>query len=156
MMFSKTLENKYDQNISRKSEFDKIDSAEDINSICDIWKDCTHKFIRKAEQKTPVYIQTYTQIHSEFLHCIDNIFGSCYLWQKQYFDKLGIPKSTINEYEKSCRFFLDEITSQMDSFAKISQLESNYLIDTMQSSNNYVRQGLDWYAKIMTNLLRWF
>ncbi len=153
---SKPSENHHDSYTSKSTEFSEIDSIEEFVSICDIWKDCTHKFIRKAEQKTPVYIQTYTQIHSEFLHCIDNIFGSCYLWQKQYFDKLGIQKSTIVEYGKFCNFLLSETTSQMDDYAKFSQLQSNYVVNGMESCNNYIRQGLDWYAKIMGSFMKWF
>lgn len=153
---SEILENQPEQITSKPTEFNELDSLVEFISICDIWKDCTHTFIRKAEQKTPVFIQTYTQVYSEFLHHLDNIFGSCYLWQKQYFDKLGIQQSTIIEYGKFCNFFLNEITSQMDNYARLSQLESNHVVSGMESCNNYVRQGLDWYAKIMGNFMKWF
>ena len=52
------------------------------------------------------------------------LFGTCYLWQKQYFDRLGIDKSTVNEYGKFCQVVMDEIGSWMDSALNIRKLRS--------------------------------
>ena len=152
------------KNDEKQSEWNNLDgkpleskpNLENYESICDIWKDCVTKSIRKLESQTPVYLQTYLQVHNEYLHGIDNLFGTCYLWQKQYFDRLGIDKSTVNEYGKFCQVVMDEIGNWMDSALNIRKLRSDMLIELMKTSNQMMQQGIDWHAKWMTSLNSFF
>ncbi len=148
----------------KKSEWNSLEdksvepkpSLENYESVCDIWKDCVTKSIRKLESQTPVYLQTYLQVHNEYLHGIDNLFGTCYLWQRQYFDRLAIGKSTVNEYGKFCQVVMDEIGNWMDSALNIRKLRSDMLIELMKTSNQMIQQGIDWHAKWMTSLNSFF
>lgn len=149
------------QEKDKKSEWVELQenskSSDETNytSVCDIWKDSVTKTIRKVENQTPVYMQTYLQVHTEYLHCIDNLFGTCYLWQRQYFDKMGIDKNMINEYGKFCETMISEIGSLMDVSMNNQKLRSDMYIEVMKVSNDLLRQGIDWHAKIMTYFNSW-
>lgn len=152
------------KNESKESEWNSLDEKsldvkndlQNYDSICDIWKDCVTKSIRKLESQTPVYLQTYLQVHNEYLHGIDNLFGTCYLWQKQYFDRLGIDNSIINEYGKFCKVAMDELGNLMDSSVNNQKLRSDMLIQIMKTSNQIIQQGIDWHAKLMSSLNSFF
>lgn len=153
------MQSSFQKNEKKESEWENIEknnldsnSETEYSSICDIWKDCVTSSIRKLESQTPVYLQTYLQVHTEYLHCIDNLFGTCYLWQRQYFDKLGIDKNTINEYGKFCQVLMNEIGTLMDISVNNQKLRSDMYVEIMKTSNQLIRQGIDWHAKIMTNL----
>lgn len=151
------------QTNNKESEWNKIEEKLDSKSnldeylsICDIWKDCVTKTIRKLESQTPVYLQTYLQVHNEYLHGIDNLFGTCYLWQRQYFDRLGIDKTIIKEYGKLCQVALSEMENFMESLTNNQKLRADSIIEMMKTSNHLIRQGIDWHAKMMTGLNSFF
>lgn len=151
------------QTNNKESEWNKIEEKLDSKSnldeylsICDIWKDCVTKTIRKLESQTPVYLQTYLQVHNEYLHGIDNLFGTCYLWQRQYFDRLGIDKTIITEYGKLCQVAISEMENFMESSTNNQKLRADSIIEMMKTSNHVIRQGIDWHAKMMTGLNSFF
>lgn len=115
-------------------------------SICDIWKDNVHKVITKALFQTPLYFQAYTQVHTEFLQAIDNVLGTCYLWQKQYFDKLGIDKQTINSYAELQDNMTNYVLKLMGTYASAQKYHSDLMVESLRASNGYARQYLDMYA----------
>ncbi|CDI05255.1 hypothetical protein [Candidatus Nitrosotenuis uzonensis] len=132
------------------TENTQTDAKSEYLSICDIWKDSVHKIITKAEFQTPLYIQAYTQVHAEFLHSIDNIYGTCYMWQKQYFDKLGIDKNAIDAYAKLYENLTEYVIKSMDAYAEYQKYRADVAIEAMKSGNIYVRQCLDMYAKMIS------
>lgn len=119
-------------------------------SICDIWKDSVHKIITKAEFQTPLYLQTYTQVHTEFLHSIDNLFGTCYLWQKQYFDRLEIDKGTMGSYAKFYDDLTEYTTKLMDAWAQSQKQQADMMIQAINAANGYARQYMDLCAKAVS------
>ncbi|QLH09321.1 hypothetical protein [Candidatus Nitrosotenuis sp. DW1] len=119
-------------------------------SVCDIWKESVHKIITKTEYQTPIYLQAYSLMHSEFLHSIDNLFGTCYIWQKRYFDRMGIDKKVINAYGELCEKSTDSIMEWMDAYANYKKLQSDVAIDYMKTGNNYLRWWTDMCGKMMS------
>lgn len=119
-------------------------------SICDVWKDSVHKIITKMEYQTPIYLQAYTQVHTEMLHCIDNLFGTCYLWQKQYFDKLGITKEAVDRYGKMYDEFVTNVTKAMDVYANYQKQQADAMVETMENGNKYLHEYIGMYGKAMS------
>lgn len=122
----------------------------DYASICDVWKDNVHKVISKAVFQTPLYLQTYTQVHTEFLHGIDNMFSTCYLWQKQYFDRLGLDKQTINSYAKLQKYMTESVLKSMDAAAAAQRYQSDLVLGSLSSVNEYARQCMDMYSQAIS------
>lgn len=143
---------------SEKSEFESLGSIdaktemppEEYSSVCDIWKDSVHKVITKMEYQTPIYMQAYSQMHSEFLHSIDNSFGTCYIWQKRYFDRMGFDQKSINAYEKLCDSATSGAIEWMDVYANYKKFESDLAIEYMKIGNSCLRWWVDMFGKTMS------
>lgn len=141
-----------------KSEWESLDGSPDgdktrqveYSSVCDIWKDSVHKIITKAEYQTPIYLQAYSQMHSEFLHSVDNLFGTCYIWQKRYFDRMGIDQKVVNAYGELCEKSTGSITEWMDAYAAYKKFQADLAIDYMKIGNNYIHWWTDMCGKAMS------
>jgi len=107
----------------------KAQTVKKYSSVYDIWKDNTHKLITKMKYQTPIYLQAYNQVHAEFLHSVDNSFGTCYIWQKQYFDKMGIDQKVINAGEKLCDSGTNNIFELMNAYANYKKFQSDLITD---------------------------
>jgi hypothetical protein len=132
------------------SDKNKIQSVNEYSSVCDIWKDNVHKLITKVEYQTPIYLQAYSQVHAEFLHSIDNLFGTCYIWQKQYFDKVGIDQKIINAYGKLCESGTGNIFELMDTYANYKRFQADSIIDSMKTGNTYLHWWVDMCGRTMS------
>lgn len=128
----------------------KIQTVKKYSSVCDIWKDNVHKLITKMEYQTPIYLQAFSQMHAEFLHSIDNSFGTCYNWQKQYFDMVGFEQKVINAYEKLCDSGTNNIFELMDTYANYKKIQSDLITDYMKIGNNYLCWWTDMCSKTMS------
>ncbi len=127
----------------------KIQAAE-YSSVCDIWKDSVHRMITKMEYQTPIYLQAYSQTHSECLHSIDNSFGTCYIWQKRYFDKIGFDQKVINAYGKLCDSGTNNVVEWMDMYANYKKIQADLSIEYMKIGNNYLHWWIDMFGKTMS------
>ena len=133
-----------------KTEWESISDSDvqsQYQSVCDVWKDCVHRFVTKVEFQTPIYIEAYSQVHSEFLHSIDNLFGTCYIWQKQYFDRLGIDQNITASYGKLCESIMDNTTEMMDMYANYKKIQADTMVTAMKTANNYMHLWIDMFGK---------
>jgi len=143
---------------SKKSEWESLDPIPDkeeiqpvgYSSVCDVWKDSVHKIIIKTEYQTPIYLQAYSMMHSEFLHSIDNLFGTCYIWQKRYFDKMGIDQKIVNAYGELCEKNTTSVMEWMDVYANYKKFQADLIIDYMKIGNNYLHWWIGMGGKAMS------
>ena len=73
--------------------------SEEMNSlsICDIFKDNTSRIINTLEMQIPSHFQIYSDMYKEYLHLINDIFGTCILSEKEFFDKMKIDNNLIKK-----------------------------------------------------------
>jgi hypothetical protein len=119
-------------------------------SICDVWKDNLHKVITKMQFQTPLYMQQYVELHTEFLNSIDNLFGTCYLWQKQYFDRLGIDENTIRSYAEFYDKLTEYVLKSMDAYVASQRNHCDVTFEAIKAANTYGRQYMDEFAKAVS------
>jgi hypothetical protein len=141
-----------------KSEWEDLEAvdknqtlmANEYTSVCDIWRDSVHKMITKVEYQTPIYLQAYSQVHTEFLHCVDNLFGTCYIWQKQYFDRLGIDQKIVNTYGKLCESGVNSAIDFLDIYANYKKFQADMAVNAMKIGNNYLHWWIDMFGKTVS------
>jgi len=63
----------------------KPDKQEEKLSICDIMKQDTSEVIKKMESKMPSMFQNSSDMYTKYLHTLDDIFGTCYIAEKEFF-----------------------------------------------------------------------
>lgn len=82
------MENKDD------GESENIQQEENL-SVCDILKEDTSEVMQKIESKMPSVLQSYSDMYSKYLHTLDDVFGTCYIAEKEYFDKLNMDQEFL-------------------------------------------------------------
>lgn len=64
-------------------------------SVCDIMKGSTSEIIRKFESQIPSLIENYANLYAAYLHVFDDLFGTCYIHEKEFIDKLNIDETIL-------------------------------------------------------------
>jgi len=119
-------------------------------SVCDIMKNNTSKIIRKMESQIPSYVQEYADLYAEYLHTIDDLFGTCYLSEKEFFDKLNIDQKTLKEFDNLSGFWEKIATSQIETSTNFMRTYVQMRISAIKSYDKYVHTMMDSYAKMLS------
>jgi len=119
-------------------------------SICDMMKKNTSKIIRKAEGQIPSYAQIYSDYYKEYLHTVDDVFGTCYIAEKEFFDKMGFDQNMINVIDANWDSFTKGYENQLDLANNFLRTFVKTRIMTMKSFDNYIHLVMDSYAKSLS------
>ena len=119
-------------------------------SICDILKTDTSEIIKKLESQVPSAFQNYSNLYNEYLHMFDDLFGTCYISEKEFFDKLNIDpiilkqiKTNSESMKKSYLEFIDVNKKYWDDYFKMR-------ISTVKSFDNFMHVMMESYAKTLS------
>lgn len=122
-------------------------------SVCDIFKNNTTKVIRKIESQIPTNIQSYSDLYTDYLHMLDDYFGTCYLWQKQYFDMFGFDSKALNAINEYWNTVTDLYCTQIDMIAGAQKSGIDTREKMIKLCDQYIHQALDYYGKIFSQTL---
>ncbi len=118
-------------------------------SICDIMKDKTTEIIKKMECQLPLSVQQYSDLHTAYLHSFDDMFGTCYISQKEFFDKLNVSQEALREFDK----YLDSISKSYQDWIDLSsgywQAYVQMRLTMIKASDQFVHTAMDSYAKTL-------
>lgn len=124
-------------------------SLETSISLCELMKEHTSKIIKKAESQIPAYTQLFSDVYREYLHVIDDFFGTCYISEKEFFDKLNINPNylkVLNEYLDS---FTNMYNSQIDISTDFLRNYSQVRISMIKNYDSYMHIMMDSYARML-------
>lgn len=144
------------KNISETKETTRGSESVSTISICDVMKENTTAIIEKLEAQVPINLQQYSDLYAEYLHSLDIIFGSCYISQKEFFDKLGFDQKTLEYYKNYWDSLTKMSLSQIDMYTGIQALYTKTRIAAMKSYNQYVKLAMDNYAQTLSQFNRRF
>ena len=131
------------QSATKPTEQDKI-------SVCDVMKSKTSSVIRKMESQIPSYMQEYSDLYTEYLHTIDDLFGTCYISEKEFFDKLNIDQNTLTAFDNLWSFWEKTTTSQIETYTNFMRANVQMRISAIKSYDKYVHTMMDSYAKMLS------
>jgi len=133
-------------NDSSKSD---IKNENDV-SICDVLKTDTSEIIKKLASQVPSVFQNYSNLYNEYLHMFDDLFGTCYISEKEFFDKLNIDpiilkqiKTNSESMKKSYLEFIDVNTKYWDEYFKMR-------IFAVKSFDSFMHVMMESYAKTLS------
>ena len=102
------------------------------------------------ESQTPTLIQKYSNLYMAYLHTMDDVFGTCYISEKEFFDKLNLSQSTLKEVKN----FSDSLTAiylnQIESSSKYLEAYLQMRISALDSYDNFMHVMMDSYAKTLS------
>jgi hypothetical protein len=85
--------------MSNSKESSKSNQDKKI-SICDVMKEDTSRIIQKLESQIPSNFQQYSDLYTAYLHTLEDVFGTCYISEKEFFEKLNIDQGILTAYQK--------------------------------------------------------
>ncbi len=151
-MLVKTGENVTKNSYAKKSVAKP--TKQDKISVCDVMKTRTSSVIRKMESQIPSYVQEYSDLYAEYLHTIDDLFGTCYLSEKEFFDKLNIDQKTLKTFDNLSGFWEKIATSQIETSTNFMKTNNQMRISAIKSYDKYVHTMMDSYAKMLSQYNR--
>lgn len=132
---------------STKSNSEKQDEK---ISLCDVLKSDTSEIIKKLELQAPSLFQNYSNLYAEYLHMWDDLFGTCYISEKQFFDKLNIDPKTLTQIKKNSESikknyleFIDMNTKYWDEYFKMR-------ISAVKSFDSFMHVMMESYGKFLS------
>ena len=132
----------------------KAESTEkkDAVSVCDIMKNNTSKIIRKMESQIPTYTQLYSELYTKYLHTIDDLYSTCYVSEKEFFDKLGMDKTTLEAFDAYWKFITDMTLSQIELATNFAKTYVQFRLSALDSYDKLIHLMMDSYAKAWTQV----
>jgi hypothetical protein len=122
-------------------------------SVCDILKNNTTKVIRKIESQIPPNVQAYSDLYTNYLHLLDDYFGTCYLWQKEYFDKFGLDSQALSALDDYWNIVTDLYCTQIDMISSAQKSNIDTRENMIKMCDQYIHQALDYYGKVFSQTL---
>ena len=144
---------KTDENVTKNSHTKKSvakPTEQDKISVCDVMKSKTSSVIRKMESQIPSYVQEYTDLYAEYLHTVDDLFGTCYISEKEFFDKLNIDQKTLKAFDDLWGFWEKTTTSQIETSTNFMRTNIQMRISAIKSYDKYVHTMMDFYSKMLS------
>jgi hypothetical protein len=123
-------------------------------SVCDVMKDNTSKIIKKLETQIPFSTQHYSDLYTLFLHSVDDIFGTCYLAEKQFFDKLGFDQSALRSFKMLSDQFTGAFVAQIEMASTLQKSQLELQKNLLHMYEQYMHSLIDSYWKSVGDLSR--
>ncbi len=120
-------------------------------SICDIMKGNTSAIIQKMESQIPVNFQIYSDMYKEYLHMIDDLFGTCYLSEKEFFDKMNIDNRILKIMDSYGKTYTEICNSQIENYSSFLKQYSKMRTSGMRSYDKFAHVMMDSYAKMISD-----
>ena len=127
-------------------------STENVPSVCNVFKDSTSRIINKLEMKVPSHIQIYSDMYKEYLHVMDDIFGTCIMSEKEFFDKLNIDQGILKQIKENSEIVRDNYIQSINSSAKFFDEYIKMKTSTIESFDKYFHVMMESYAKTLSQI----
>jgi hypothetical protein len=133
----------YSKGPSKSREKDKI-------SVCDVMKEDTSKVIQKLESQIPLNLQQYSDLYSAYLHTLEDTFGTCYISEKEFFDKFNIDQGILAAYQKYSNTLTDTFLDQIELFSKIKEQNIQAQKSNLEVYDKFMHSMMDSHAKFLS------
>jgi len=119
-------------------------------SICDVMKGDTSEIIQKLESNVPSLVQNYSDLYTAYLHMFDDLFGTCYMAEKEFFDKLNIDQKILKEIKRNSDMMKNQYLNNIDMTTKFFDVYVQMRISAVKSVDTYIHTMMDSYAKTLS------
>lgn len=128
----------------------KVEELEDRKiSVCDMMKSNTSEIIKKFESQIPTYAQIYSDMYQEYLHMFDDLFGTCYISEKEFFDKLNLDSDFLKTLDRNWKAISEVYFSQIEYSTNFLRAYAKMRISMMKSFEEFAHVQMDSYAKML-------
>lgn len=126
------------------------------SSVCDIFKGNSSKIINKLEMQIPTQYQIYSDMYKEYLHVMDDVFGTCIMSEKEFLEKIGINQDLVRNIESYTNFVTEMWLNQIDYYENYLKWYSQMRISGMKTYEKFIHLAMDSYSRSLSNFTRNF
>jgi hypothetical protein len=119
-------------------------------SLCDLLKSDTSEIIKKLELQAPLLFQNYSTLYSEYLHMFDDLFGTCYISEKNFFEKLNIDPRILKQIKENSESVKNNCLEIIDVNAKYIDEYFKMRISAVKTFDNYIHVIMESYGKFLS------
>lgn len=119
-------------------------------SVCDVMKSDTSEIIKKLESQMPTMFQNYSDLYRAYLHLYDDIFGTCYIAEKEFFDKLNIDQNVLKQIKSTSESFRNYQIKNIEMTSKLFDEYIKMRLSGIESFDRYVHTLMDGYTKTLS------
>ena len=120
-------------------------------SVCNIFKDSTSKIINKLEMQIPTNFQIYSDLYKEYLHLMDDVYGTCILSEKEFLDKMNIDNNFMKSIQTFTNYWTEICIKQIDNYENYLKWYSEMRISGMKSYDQFMHSMMESYSKLFPN-----
>jgi hypothetical protein len=131
-------------------------STDSSTSVCNIFKDNTSRVIKKLEMQIPSHFQIDSDMYKEYLHVVDDVFGTCVLSEKEFFDKMKMNKNLVKNIETYTNYLTGIGINQIENYDKYLKWYAQMRISGMKSYDQFVHTMMNSYSKALSNFINNF
>jgi hypothetical protein len=102
------------------------------------------------ESGIPSLVQNYSDLCTAYLHMFDDLFGTCYLSEKEFFDKLNINQGVLQEIKKSSDVMTDSYLNSIEMTKTFFDAYTKMRVSAIKSFDSYSHTMMESYAKILS------
>jgi len=129
-------------------EFNSIKKSQ--VSICDLMKNNSSEILQKMEYQIPTYLQGYTDLFTKYLHSLNTLYGTCYISEKQFFDKLGFDHNVLKPIDEYWKFIKNLTLVQIEVSSKFFEDYIQFRISSVELFDKSMESTLEYYAQALS------
>jgi len=136
--------------MEKEDDNSKYEQQKEKLSICDIMKEDTSAMIKKVESKMPSMFQSYSDMYTKYFHTLDDVFGTCYIAEKEFFDKLNLDQGMLRQIKQNSESMRKTYVENIDMTAKFFDEYVKMRMNAIESFDNYAHVMMELYAKMLS------
>jgi hypothetical protein len=122
-------------------------------SVCDIVHDGAADIIAKMQSLLPINMELYSDLYMECLNSFQDLFGTCYIAEKEIEDTIGIDQNLLENFDVTAKTYSRIAMAQIDMASNIQKAFLQSSISAVKTSDEYIRLMLDSYSRMVSNSL---
>lgn len=138
------------------STTENVSKVENKVSVCDIMKNNTSEIVKKLESQAPSLMQKYSNLYMTYLHTIDDVFGTCYISEKEFWDKLNIDQGILKQIEQFSSTLTTMSLDQIEVSSKYLEAYIQMRVSALKTYDNFVHVMMDSFAKTLSQFNKFF
>lgn len=119
-------------------------------SLCDVLKTDTSEIIKKLEAQAPLLFQNYSNLYKQYLHMLDDTFGTCYISEKEFFDKLNIDPKILNQIKENSESIKKNYLDLIDMNTKYWDAYFKMRMSAVKSYDGFMHAITESYANTLS------
>ena len=127
-------------------------NTEEKLSVCEIMKEDSSEIIKKMESQIPLLFQNYSNLYKQYLHMLDDVFGTCFIAEKKFFDSLNIDQDTLRQIKENSKAMKDMHMQNIETSSKFIDMYVKMRIDALKSLDNYTHVMMNSYANYLSQM----